>query len=62
MPVDRQVRYATGVQYQKSETCKIGAALEYVDLGDAAISRQFFRGDYEDNEIYILGVYANWKF
>ena len=62
MPIDRQVRYATGVQYQKSKTFKIGAALEYVDLGDAAINRPLFKGDYDDNEIYIIGVYANWKF
>ena len=62
MPIDRQVRYAVGVQYEKSETFKMGAALEYIDLGSAKINRPLFKGDYEDNQIFVLGVYANWKF
>jgi long-chain fatty acid transport protein len=62
MPIDRQVRYAIGAQYQKSKTFKIGVALEYIDLGDAKINRPLFKGDYEDNQIFVLGAYANWKY
>ena len=40
----------------------MGAALEYVDLGSAKINRPLFKGDYEDNQLFVLGVYANWKF
>ncbi len=62
MPIDRQVRYAVGCQYKWSESLKIGAAFEYIDLGDAKINRPLFKGEYEDNQLYVVGVNANWKF
>ena len=62
MPIDRQVRYAAGVQYEYSETLTLGVSFEYMDMGSAKIRRPLFRGDYEDNDIYVVGVFANWKF
>ncbi|MHC4132180.1 MAG: OmpP1/FadL family transporter [Planctomycetota bacterium] len=62
MPIDRQVRYATGVQYEYSETLTLGASFEYIDLGSAKINRPLFKGEYEDNDMYVAGVFANWKF
>ena len=62
MPIDRQIRYATGIQYEYSESLSLGASFEYIDLGKAKINRSLFRGEYEDNDIYVVGVFANWKF
>ena len=61
LPVDRQVRYAIGAQYKWSETCTIGTAFEYMDLGKAKINRPLFKGEYEDNEAYVIGFYIRWK-
>lgn len=62
MPIDRQIRYAAGVQYDYSETLTLGASFEYIDMGSAKINRPLFSGDYEDNDIYVAGLFANWKF
>jgi long-chain fatty acid transport protein len=62
MPVDRQVRYAVGADYKWSETLTVGAAFVYADLGSAKISSPTLSGKYDDFDIYMLGVYANWKF
>jgi long-chain fatty acid transport protein len=62
MPIDRQVRYAVGLQYEHSKTFSVGASFEYVDLGDAKINRPLFKGEYEDNNLYVVGVNAIWKF
>ena len=37
LPMDRQIRYAVGAQYQWSERLNVGGAFEYIDLGDAKI-------------------------
>lgn len=61
MPIDEQWRYAIGVQHQLSERTTIGAAFEYVDAGDAEIDSAQLVGEYDRNAIYVLGLYANWK-
>lgn len=62
MPIDRQIRYATGVQYQWSESLNIGGALEFIDMGDAEIDRPFLKGEYSENYIVYVGLNVNWKF
>ncbi|MHC4573315.1 MAG: OmpP1/FadL family transporter [Planctomycetota bacterium] len=62
MPIDRQVRYAVGLQYEYSKTFSVGASFEYADFGDAKINRPLFKGKYEDNDIYFVGLNARWKF
>lgn len=62
MPIDQQIRYAVGGQYEWSETFSIGGSFEYVDLGSAKINRPALIGEYDRNAIFALGVNANWKF
>ena len=62
MPIDRQIRYATGVQYQWSEDVSVGGQFVYADYGDAKIDNTLLQGDYERNDIFFLAINANWKF
>jgi long-chain fatty acid transport protein len=63
LPMDRQVRYAVGAQYQWNERMTIGGAFEYIDLGDARIDDpDILVGDYEDNRILMLALNFSYKF
>jgi long-chain fatty acid transport protein len=62
MPIDRQIRYATGVQYKWSERLSTGAQFVYADYGKAKIDNQWLKGEYKTNDIFFLAVNANWKF
>ena len=62
MPIDRQIRYATGVQYKWSERLPTGAQFVYADYGKAKIDSDQLRGDYKQNDIFFLAINANWKF
>jgi long-chain fatty acid transport protein len=63
MPIDRQLRFAVGAQYKWSERTTVGAAFEYVDLGDAEINNtSSLVGEYDRNYLLAFGAYANWKF
>jgi len=62
MPIDRQIRYATGVQYKWSDRLSTGAQFVYADYGKAKIDSDQLRGDYKQNDIFFLAVNANWKF
>ena len=62
MPIDRQIRYATGVQYKWSERLSTGAQFVYADYGKAKIDSDQLRGDYKQNDIFFLAINANWKF
>ena len=68
LPFDRQYRLAAGLQYEINPDVTLGAAYEYLDLGDANIDRTsgLLRGDlkgkYKKNEIHFLGVNLIWKF
>jgi len=62
MPVDRQIRYTIGTQFEKSETLTIGGAFEYADLGDAEINNSQLKGSYESNNLLAFIINFNWKF
>jgi long-chain fatty acid transport protein len=62
MPVDRQIRYATGVQYEWSERLSTGAQFVYADYGKAKIDNDLLKGDYKRNDLFFFGINANWKF
>ncbi len=62
MPMDRQIRYAAGVQYQLSESMTIGASFVYADYGNARIRNSLLLGDYSKNEIFFFAINANWTF
>ncbi len=61
MPIDRQVRYAFGVEYQKRDGLSIGAQLVYADYGKGRIDSAGYGGKYDSNNIVFLSVQANWR-
>ena len=67
LPLDQQVRVGTGVQYALNERMTIGAAYEYLNLGEADISRSrplagTLQGNYSTNEIHFFNATLSWKF
>jgi long-chain fatty acid transport protein len=63
LPMDRQVRYAVGAQYQWNERMTIGGAFEYIDLGDARIDNPtLLIGDYEDNRLIMFALNLSYEF
>ena len=68
MPLDRQIRYATGLQYDWGENITLGTAYEYLDAGDAKIEQRGgplkgdLNGDYKTNEIHVFNFNAIWRF
>ena len=62
MPIDRQIRYATGAQYQWSNWLATGPQLVYADYRKAKIGNDLLKGDYKGNDIFFFALNANWKF
>jgi long-chain fatty acid transport protein len=62
MPIDRQIRYATGVQYKWSDRLSTGAQFVYADYGNAKIDNDLLKGDYKRNDLFFFALNANWKF
>jgi long-chain fatty acid transport protein len=68
LPLDRQLRVGAGVQYELNQDVTLGAAYEYLDLGDANIDqtggnlRGDLKGDYKKNRIHFIGLNVVWKF
>jgi len=62
MPIDRQIRYATGVQYKWSDRLSTGAQFVYADYGKSKIDNSLLKGDYKQNDIFFFALNANWKF
>jgi len=62
MPMDRQIRYATGVQYKWTDRLSLGGEFVYADYGKAKIDNDLLKGDYKRNDIFFFAMNANWKF
>jgi opacity protein-like surface antigen len=62
MPMDRQIRYAAGVQHEWSDTVTVGGQFVYADYGKGEIDNPNLKGDYKSNDIIFLALNANWKF
>ncbi len=68
LPLDRQIRYAAGIQYDLNEDVTLGFAYEFVDLGDAEIDQNRGPlagravGDYDPNHIHFINFNAIWRF
>jgi long-chain fatty acid transport protein len=68
LPVDRQYRIATGIQYDWNQDVTLGAAYQYMDAGDAKIDQEGgplqgpLKGKYDTNEIHFFAVNLSWKF
>jgi long-chain fatty acid transport protein len=67
LPLDQQIRVGTGVQYALNDRITIGTAYEYLNLGEADISRSLplagtLQGNYSTNEIHFFNATLSWKF
>ena len=68
LPVDRQLRYGTGLQYQINENITAGAAWTLLDGGDAPFSNRrgplagTLQGDYTANYLNFVAATLAWKF
>jgi long-chain fatty acid transport protein len=60
LPVDRQIRFAVGVQYEINDAYTIGAAYEYANLGSADIDTTrrsgTVQGDYQTNSLNVFNL------
>ena len=62
MPADRQLRFATGAQYQWSERLNVGGNFVFLDAGNAKINSGNLKGDYKSNEVYFFALNASYTF
>jgi len=68
MPLDQNVRYGVGLQYDWSKNVTIGAAYEYLSLGDAETANLrrplagTLQGDYSTNQVHFIALNLVWKF
>jgi len=68
MPLDRQYRYALGLQYDWRKNITFGAAYEYMDAGSAPVNQTAgplkgdIKGRLKDDVFHILALNVNWKF
>jgi long-chain fatty acid transport protein len=66
-PFDENFRYGVGLQYDWSERMTVGAAYEFLDLGDAEIANLqrpagTLQGDYSSNHVHFIALNMIWKF
>jgi len=68
MPVDRQLRYATGVQYEWNKNIALGFAYTLIDAGDCKINKQGgvatgdLEGKYDPNLIHAFNLNFVYRF
>lgn len=68
MPLDRQIRIVTGIQYDWNEDVTVGVAFEYLDAGEAGIDHEDghlqgpLKGEYDPNVIHFFAGNVVWKF
>jgi long-chain fatty acid transport protein len=68
LPLDRQLRYATGIQYEINRNITAGAAWEFLDAGNGPFSNRrgplagTLQGDYSANYLNFVAANLAWKF
>ena len=68
LPLDQQFRIGTGIQYALSERITLGAAYEYLNLGEGDIDVDrgplagSLQGNYSTNEVHYVNATLAWKF
>lgn len=67
MPLDRQIRYGAGIQYDLNDDMTVGAAYEFLDAGEAKINQTrpaagTLSGEYASNYIHFFNANLAWKF
>ncbi len=66
-PFDENFRYGVGLQYDLNDRITVGAAYEFLDLGDAEIANLqrpagTLDGDYSSNHVHFVALNVIWKF
>jgi long-chain fatty acid transport protein len=68
LPVDRQLRYGTGIQYEINRNVTAGAAWEFMDAGPGPFSNSrgplagTLQGHYSTNYLNFVALNVIWKF
>ncbi|NOQ78292.1 MAG: hypothetical protein GQ546_02715 [Gammaproteobacteria bacterium] len=68
LPLDRQIRYAFGAQYEYSSDLTLSAAYELMDAGKAKVNQSgldrqgTLNGEFDSNYLHIFNMNASWKF
>jgi long-chain fatty acid transport protein len=68
LPIDRQLRYGTGIQYQINQDVTAGAAVELLDAGPGPFSATrgplagTLQGHFSSNYLNFVAVNVIWKF
>ncbi len=68
LPIDRQLRYGTGIQYELNRNITAGAAWEFMDAGPGPFSNRrgplagTLQGHYSTNYLNFLALNIRWKF
>jgi long-chain fatty acid transport protein len=68
LPLDRGIRYGTGLQYDINDDITIGGAYEFIDCGTARVDKQggplrgSVKGKYIKNYINAFNLNIVWKF
>ena len=61
LPLDHQIRVGVGTIWDWSDSVSVAFNFEWVGLGDAPVSNQFVKGEYDQNSLFFFGVSVNWK-
>jgi long-chain fatty acid transport protein len=56
LPIDEQIRFAIGVQHEVSDSLTLGLSFVYVNLGQGEVRNPTVRGDYDRNDVFLLGM------
>lgn len=68
LPIDRQLRYGTGIQYEINSDVTAGAAWEFLDAGPGPLSNRrgplagTLQGHYSTNYLNFVALNLIWKF
>jgi long-chain fatty acid transport protein len=68
LPIDRQLRYGTGIQYEVNRDITVGGAWEFMDAGPGPFSNTrgplagTLQGHYSTNYLNFLALNVVWKF
>jgi len=65
--LDENFRYGVGLQYDVNDRMTVGAAYEFLDLGEAEIANLqrvvgTLDGDYSSNHVHFVALNVTWKF
>lgn len=61
IPVDEQIRFSLGAQHDLNDAVSLGMSFTYVDLGAAEVRNASVRGDYKNNDLFVLGTTLAFK-